>query len=396
MAETANVTTTPGANYTWNTAKFAWNSAASGKNWSSAYPANYVLNVASDLNFAELVQKLNTKQIADRFAIVETSNRGVVLNKFEAWGFVETYTDLIAYVLRFVESFSVSEQFKQAWIKSVFEAFQVGEGLARQLVLKKLEAIGIAETYTDLIAYILRVSESFSFSEVTAKNITKPKFETISLSDGLAKSQTKRVAEAFAFAEIIGRTVAYRRAIAEGFAIGEALKRAQTIKLSEAFALVEQYRRKANGVISDMIVASTEISEQDFMDILESGHPPGYTNFRDFIQGDYTYQRALFRAVITSNNADRGYIDGLRVTVDVPDVFDRGTAQVVNAANGVFVGFSRMFRVSPEVTLTFKGGTTVAVPRILGSVSTAGFTAVLENTSGVRVTGAISWVAQGY
>ncbi|CAN1541624.1 hypothetical protein MCEMAEM4_01800 [Burkholderiaceae bacterium] len=145
-----------------------------------------------------------------------------------------------------------------------------------------------------------------------------------------------------------------------------------------------------------MIVASTEITEQDFMDILESGHPPGYTNFRDFIQGDYTYQRALFRAVITSNNADRGYIDGLRVTVDVPDVFDRGTAQVVNAANGVFVGFSRMFRVSPEVTLTFKGGTTVAVPRILGSVSTAGFTAVLENTTGVRVTGAISWVAQGY
>lgn len=396
MAETASVTTTPGANYTWSTAKFAWNSAASGKNWSSAYPANYVLNVASDLNFAELVQKLNKKQIADRFAIVETSNRGVVLNKFEAWGFVETYTDLIAYVLRFVESFSVSEQFKQALIKSVFEAFQVGEGLARQLVLKKFEAIGIAETYTDLIAYILRVSESFSFSEVTAKNITKLKFETISLSDGLAKSQTKRVAEAFAFAEIFGRTVEYRRAIAEGFAIGEALKRAQTIKLSEAFALVEQYRRKANGVISDMIVASTEISEQDFMDILESGHPPGYTNFRDFIQGDYTYQRALFRAVITSNNADRGYIDGLRVTVDVPDVFDRGTAQVINAANGIFVGFSRVFRVSPEVTLTFKGGTTVAVPRILGSVTTTGFTAVLENTSGVRVTGAISWVAQGY
>ncbi len=182
MAETASVTTTPGANYTWNTANFAWNSAASGKNWSSAYPAIYALNVASDLNFAALVQKLNTKQIADGFAIVETSNRVVVLNKFEAWGFVETYTDLIAYVLRFVESFSVSEQYKQNWTKAVLEAFQVDEGLARQLVLKKFEAIGIAETYTDLIAYILRVSESFSFSEVTAKNITKPKFETISLS----------------------------------------------------------------------------------------------------------------------------------------------------------------------------------------------------------------------
>lgn len=396
MAETASVTTTPGANYTWSTAKFAWNSATSGKNWTNAYPAIYALNVASDLNLAELVQKLNTKKIADDFGIVETSRRGVGLNKFEAWGFVETYTDLIAYVPRFVESFSVSEQYKQNWTKVVLEAFQVGEGLARQLVLKKFEAIGIAETYTDLIAYILRVSESFSFSEVSAKSITKPQFESLGLTDGLAKAQTKRLAEAFAFAEIFGRTVAYRRALTEGFAIGESLMRAQTIKLSEAFALVEQYRRKANGVISDMIVASIEITEQDFTDILESGHPPGYTNFRDFIQGDYTYQRALFRAVITSNNADRGYIDGLRVTVDVPDVFDRGTAQVTNAANGVFVGFSRMFRVVPEVTLTFKGGTTAAVPRILGSVSTTGFTAVLENTSGTRVTGAISWLAQGY
>ena len=179
-------------------------------------------------------------------------------------------------------------------------------------------------------------------------------------------------------------------------AIAEALRRAQTLKLSEALSLAEQYRRRANGVISDMIVANTEITEQDFMDILESGHPPGYTNFRDFIQGDYTYQRALFRAILTSSNADRGYIDGLRVTVDVPDVFDRGTAQVVTASSGVAVVFVRTFRVSPEVTLTFKGGTTVAIPRILGSVTTAGFTAILENTSGARVTGAISWVAQGY
>jgi hypothetical protein len=168
------------------------------------------------------------------------------------------------------------------------------------------------------------------------------------------------------------------------------------LKLNDALSLAEQYRRHANGVISDMIVASTEITEQDFMDILESGHPPGYTNFRDFIQGDYTYQRALFRAILTSSNADRGYIDGLRVTVDVPDVFDRGTAQVVNPNNGASVFFARQFRVVPEVTLTFKGGTTLAVPRILGTISTTGFTAVLENTSGVRVSGAISWVAQGY
>ena len=396
MAETVNVSSSPGANYSWTSGTFTWGSATAGKNWSTAYPAVYVLSVATDLSFAELVQKLGIKRSSEGLALAEKPSRAVTLSKFETLSFVETYTDLIAFVLRFVESLTFSEKYARSGTKAVFEVFQVGEGLARQMVWRKYETLALAETYTDLIAFILRVSESFSLAEKSAKGITKPQAESFRLSDTLAKSQVKSISEAVSFAEALGRTVAYRRSMNEGFAIGEALKRAQTLKLSEAFGLAEQYRRRANGVISDMIVASTEITEQDFMDILESGHPPGYTNFRDFIQGDYTYQRALFRAILTSSNADRGYIDGLRVTVDVPDVFDRGTAQVVTAANGVTVVFTRQFRVAPEVTLTFKGGTTVSVPRILGSVTTTGFTSVLENTSGTRVTGAISWVAQGY
>ena len=396
MAETVNVSSSPGANYTWTSGKFAWSSATAGKNWSTAYPAVYALSVATDLSFAELVQKLGIKRSSESLTFSEKPSRAVALNKFETLNFVETYTDLIAFVLRFVESLTFSEKYARSGSKAVFEVFQVGEGLARQLVWRKYETLALAETYTDLIAFILRVSESFSLAEKPTKGITKPQAESFGLSDTLSKSQVKSISEAVSCAEALGRTVAYRRSMNEGFAIGEALKRAQMLKLSEAFGLAEQYRRRANGVISDMIVASTEITEQDFMDILESGHPPGYTNFRDFIQGDYTYQRALFRAILTSSNADRGYIDGLRVTVDVPDVFDRGTAQVVSAANGVTVVFTRQFRVAPEVTLTFKGGTTVSIPRILGSVTNTGFTAVLENTSGSRVTGAISWVAQGY
>jgi len=396
MAETVNVSSSPGANYTWTSGKFAWSSATAGKNWTTAYPAVYALSVATDLSFAELVQKLGIKSNSESLTFSDKSSRALALNKYENLNFVETYTDLIAFVLRFVESLTFTEKYARTGTKAVFETFQVGEGLARQLVLRKYETLALAETYTDLIAFILRVSESLSFSEKPSKGMTKPQAENFRLSDALVKSPVKQVSEAFSLAEALGRTVAYRRAINEGFAIGEAIRRAQTLKLSEAFGLAEQYRRRANGVISDMIVANTEITEQDFMDILESGHPPGYTNFRDFIQGDYTYQRALFRAILTSSNADRGYIDGLRVTVDVPDVFDRGMAQVVTASSGVAVVFVRTFRVSPEVTLTFKGGTTVAIPRILGTVTTAGFTAILENTSGARVTGAISWVAQGY
>ena len=396
MAEVVNVTSTPGANYNWTGSKFNWSSATAGKNWTSAYPAVYALSVATDLSFAELNQKLGTKALTESVTFGEASSRAVVLQKFEVFSFLETYTDLIAYTLRFMENLSFAEKLTNANIKAVMESFLLAEGLARSVVMQKFETLSIAETYTDLIAYILRVSESFSFAEVASKASTKPFSESFTTTDALAKQQIKSISEAFSFAETFGRTVAFKVSIAEGFSFAESLKRAQILKLSEALSFAEQYRRHANGVVSDMLIATTEITAQDFLDIFEADHPPGYTNFRDFIQGDYTYQKALFRAILTSTNADRGYIDGLRVTVDVPDIFDRGTASVTNAATGVLVGFARQFRVSPEVTLTFKGGTTVSVPRILGSVSTAGFTAVLENTSGTRVTGLISWVAQGY
>jgi len=146
----------------------------------------------------------------------------------------------------------------------------------------------------------------------------------------------------------------------------------------------------------DAHAVDTEITEADFASIVEAGHPPGYTDFRDFIQGDYTYQRALFRAILKSRNSDRGFIDALRVTVDVPDVFDRGTVQITDAQAGAVIGFARIFRVPPEVTMTHKGGTVVAIPRLSSAVTRTGFTAILENTAGTRVTGTFTWIAQGY
>ena len=450
MPDTVTVSETQGARYTWASAGFTWSSASAGKNWTTAYPAVYNVAVAVTLAFVEASGRQWTKRSSETLALAEKLVKQLTLRESEAVGFGETYSDLIAYVLRWVETMSfgeavgkasrkeVRESFQAsdyltrvltkttaeslAWgdvirqgsvkrlaeslpisevsqrgvTKKTFEAFGLGDALERQMTKRISEAVAFAETYTDLIAFILRISESLGVSDLGAKQVRKPFSEAFVTTDKATRQTVKRVAEAGALGEALGRTVAYRRNLAEGFAVSDALRKAVRLTAQEALLLAEQYRRHANGVISDMIVASTEITEQDFAAIVESGHPPGYTDFRDFIQGDYTYQRALFRAILTSSNADRGYIDGLRVTVDVPDVFDRGTAQLSNANNGVTVYFSRQFRVAPEVTLTFKGGTTVAVPRILGAVSTTSFTAVLENTSGIRVTGAISWVAQGY
>ena len=450
MPDTVTVSETQGARYTWASAGFTWSSASAGKNWTTAYPAVYNVAVAVTLALVEATGWNWTKRSSEALALAEGLTKQLTLRESEAVGFAETYSDLIAYVLRWVETmaftegagkasrkeireaFQTSEYLSRvltksaaenlAWgdllrqsttkrlaeslpmsetpqrgvTKNVFEAFGLGDDLDRQMTKRISEAVAFAETYTDLIAFILRISEGLGVSDLGAKQFRKPFSEAFGTTDKAARQTVKRVAEAVALGEALGRTVAYRRNLTEGLAVSDALRRAMSLTAREALALAEQYRRHANGVISDMIVGSTEITEQDFAAIVEAGHPPGYTDFRDFIQGDYTYRRALFRAILNSRNSDRAFIDALRVTVDVPDIFDRGTAQITDPAAGASIYFSRSFRVAPEVTMTHKGGSAVAIPRLLGAVTTTGFTAVLENSSGTRVTGSFTWIAQGY
>jgi hypothetical protein len=449
MPDVVTVTESQGQRYTWGSGGFTWSSASAGKSWDTAYPAVYAFGAAVDLSFLEVAARQTTKPSNEAFGMQEAARRLFSIAKAEPFGMVETYSDLIAYVLRWVESIGLSENLSKANRKEIgetlatvdqlaklldkalsssiayvdsltrqstlrpseflplsdvqsknvtkvtTESFNYSDQLTRRFGKEVAEAISLAETYADLIAYIIRISESVSFSETAAKQSVKPLLESFGTTDSSARKLIKRVAEAMAVAELFGRTVAYRKSLNEGLSVSEAIKRASSLNVKEALALAEQYRRHANGVISDMIISVLAITEDDFKNIVENGHPPGYTNFRDFIQGDYTYQRALFRAILKSSNADRGYIDALRLTVDVPDIFDRGVAEVTNATAGVTVQFSRTFRFTPQVTITHKGGTTTAIPRLLGTPSTVGFTAVLEDQTGARVTGSFSWLAQG-
>jgi hypothetical protein len=354
----------------------------------------YLVRFVESIGIGESIGKSYQKPFAESFVAADYLTRVLTKKSSESMAYSEGIAQNS--VKRISESLPISEASHRAVTKNAYEAFGLGDDLDRLMTKRISEAIAFAETYSDLIAFLLRISEGLALSDMGAKQVNKHFAENFTTTDGASRQTIKRVAEAVALGEALGRTMAYRRNLSEGFAFSDALRKAMRLTAQEALALAEQYRRHANGVISDMIVASTEITEQDFTAIVQAGHPPGFTDFRDFIQGDYTYRRALFRAILNSQNSDRGFIDALRVTVDVPDIFDRGTAQITDASTGATIYFSRSFRVPPEVTMTHKGGTAVAIPRLLGAVTTTGFTAVLENSSGTRVTGSFTWIAQGY
>ncbi|PLC44574.1 hypothetical protein C0Q88_07800 [Ralstonia pickettii] len=148
-------------------------------------------------------------------------------------------------------------------------------------------------------------------------------------------------------------------------------------------------------VMSDLIVSNKDVTADDFRDMMANGHAPTYTPFRPFIVGDYDYRFALFRTVMKTEGIDRIALSKLDLSVDVPDITDRGQVTIDNPIAGARVTFARSFHKPPEMSFTMKGGTVFAIPSF--EVDESGFNVWLKDpVSGNKVAGTVSWTALGY
>ena len=133
MAETVTVGESQGPRYTWANASFTWASASAGKSWLTAYPAVYLVAVAATLAWTQASGLQHGKRLNETLSFADTRRHQAALQSTESIGFADTYYDLIAYVLRWVESFGVSEGLAKSSRKSVQENLQTLDGLARSV-----------------------------------------------------------------------------------------------------------------------------------------------------------------------------------------------------------------------------------------------------------------------
>lgn len=343
MADSVTVSTVSGAQYTWATASFAWQSADAQKTWATATQNDYTANVS------------------------------------EWW--------------------TTSDQVAKAYGLNVAEAFSMVEAIVKNYGLSLAETLSVLENFDRAIAFTLSLSESFSTSDSIAKDIGLPLAESWATVDSFVKNIGLNPQETFQVAEDFGRVVAYQVFINEGLSVTESIAKAYEMPVAEAFKLYDQYRRKANGVISDIKIGVNDITEDDFAAMLKSASAAGYDDFKPFMVGDYTYQKAIFKIALASVNSDRPQVASLNASVDVPDIFDRGSASLGNAdvANGLYVKFNRPFNTPPEVTMTLKSVTGgYGIPTIIGPITKDGFTFKILDASNTSIPGTIGWAAHGY
>lgn len=216
------------------------------------------------------------------------------------------------------------------------------------------------------------------------------------------KGHTSNNLETLRIADAVDRQIEFFRTIVEVLSVVDLASKNVQTKLLEELKVLDAFLRKADVAVADMVLstlaAGEDIDLAAFENLVTNGAMPGYTNWRDFIPGDYEYTKALFRVIIESSTADRAQIQQLDVAVDVPDVNDRGTVTVTNATAGAVVEYNRLYHVIPDVTLSAKGGLThPTVPEFLVAPNLVGFTVRLRDTiTGDYVTGTFTWSAHGY
>lgn len=341
MATTIDQTQVNGTLLTWGNQTLLWSDALVGlRSWEAPYDTiAYTTEVSETLNFVEAPSKRPEKSFSESFGIVESQKKTIGMNPEEFMG--------------------LSESLAKTLQQRLEESLIVGSGIGSTVGLNKSELLVLDE---DLGNYV-----------------------------GLSKSET------ITFAENINRSVGWIRNFAETFVVAEAIVKRCNVDFFESLRVVDAWRRAADMVISDIIIGTTDMTAEDFADFLAYGSSPAYTDWRDFVPGDYEYQEAMFRAVIESKNSDRGLLTGFEVAVDVPDLIDRGSATIVDANAGITIVFSRTFHLVPEITLSTKGGVsgTTLTPELVSATKTS-CVVKMKNQNGVYSTGSFTWAAHGY
>lgn len=338
-----------------------------------------------------------TKNTSEALVVTDAIAHSLSKSILEAIAVIEMFSNVAQYHLNVIETVAFVEALGGNYSKKLAESLSIAEARSGKITKNVSELIAVAESFGRVVQFYRNIAEALGCSDKIG-SVLPPHdaSESFSVEDALTHLIEHRPMETLSFAELLEKN--HSQALNETLTIKDSEKKTYTMKVSEALNLIETYMRKANAVFSNMVVSEGDMDQRTFMNAVDSGAVVGYEPFHDFIPGDYSYQKALFRVILESVNSDRARLNQLSVTVDVPDVFDRGQVVIdaAHAAAGVAVTFGRQFHMVPEVTLTLKGGTVLAIPDVLNPTST-GFTAKLKDpTTGNGVAGTLTWAAHGY
>jgi len=338
------------------------------------------------------------KAVAEAFATVDEITKALIIDCDEALSMIETYSSSIGFILHFLEVLQLAEASSKEVTIPQSDSFGVTSDSNRHAQIEAKVELAFAESLSRTANFKINFSEGVFFNELCRKAPLVSANEFFKVVDRApVKTVNLSLTDSLSVVDKLGRIATFGLALAEGLSVVDAASRATTLSFAQTLSVVDALQRAGDMIVSDMVLSSVATDLSGFKDLLNYGNVPGYERWRDFIPGDYEYEEAMFRAVLESVNSDRAMLSGFQVSVDVPDLIDRGVANIDVAENGVNVTFARKFHIIPEMTIAIRGGTGIPGIPAITDVTTEGFHAVLQaSDTGALTTGTFTWAAHGY
>lgn len=389
------VSTTAGADYLWGNLSLSWDATEAGKAWQDASATAFVAQESDVLNLSALEARLPAVNESEFFALVDGRIYASDKNSSENLAVAETYIDLIAFVLTVVESLVVAEVAPRDIYQSPFlEAFVAVDTSILMPTVVSNEQWTALEQGNRLSTQTL--ADSIIIEDLSARLAEIPRSSALGVNEARFMASVTESFRTIQLAETYTDLIAFIAQIAEQVRLSDAVSNAPLGQLNEEMNFVDRILRASAAIISDLAFRTTPLDEEDFAAFVREARPLGFGAFKDLTPGDYEYAKALVRLALQapSISGSRIALTDARFIVDVPDVRDRGTVFI--PVGGLVVSFNQVFNAPPEVQATFKGGAALAVPEI-GQITKTGFRLTLINpTSQTSIAGNASWAAEGY
>ena len=297
------------------------------------------------------------------------------------------------YIRDFGESFVLAEVAAMSASKLLTENTAVLSSISNAASSAQFETFSTVDVFGAASAIAIMLNETFNFAEAAGVSTGKFLAESAALLSSIFKDINATNDETLGLVETFNPTSVYIRAFVEALALVEQIEKSPGLRNSESFSTLEQIKRNAAAVISDILIGTTDIDAAKFQSLLTQYQAVGYGPFLSFMEGEHEYKSAIFKAAVTSGSVASGRLIALKLNVDVPDVFDSGGVAV--AATGTTVNFNNAFYSLPEVNVSIKGGVTFAAP-VVSNITLTSFKVELRDATNALVAGNVSWAAQGY
>lgn len=360
----------------------------------------FLVHITENIRTSDSVHKFIGTQMYEALNIISTLHNTVSITSKENISFDERRLNGLFATM--YEKISIADNVRKTLHRTMKEHLTtIRDKLYKHPLKVSKETVTVTDSYKRIWQIVKDLREYITTVDKVHRDIYTKKDERIYAADKLLKHIEHRLKDKVSTNESFNRSVDYNRDFSDFIKAGDKLTRKIGKNPMEDILIWDAYIRASNSYIEVLRMVDKAEDEKWFDSMVES--MPNYEEFSDFYVGDYEYEKACIRLVLSSSLTDSApTIYDVAANIDIDDTDDRGTVKITDTTAATKVYYNKHYYNAPEVQVSVNSGmgNLTVTPYILRTDGIDGnkryFEVELRNDDGERVAGYISWVSKGW